>query len=204
MATLREARSLGSVGSILIILGVVQGIFGILLPLIGLVMLLLSVRYIGQLIKDRELFTNMMTFFAVSVLALLVGFFFVFTGIVALLSRGGSNLLNSGYPPYNDVYAALGAVIFGLFLVWVLSIIAVVFLRRVYHTIAENLGTGLFYTIGTLFLIGAILVIAVGIGLVIILVALALQAAAFLSLPDEVHPRPHVDPWGRPRPPNQT
>jgi len=202
MATLREAKSLGVIGSILIIAGAPQGTLSIILPIIGLTLLLLSVHDIGKITGDRELFTNMMTFVGLSVIGVLVGFVIVFPGIVSLLTTLSSNVTNPPSRLYSTIYDQVAAIILGLIVIWILAVIGAIFLRRCYDSMATNLKTDLFYTTGKLFLIGAVLTIVVGIGLVIILVALALQAAAFLALPDEVPPRTHMDPWGRPLPPN--
>jgi uncharacterized membrane protein len=56
-ATLKQARTMGGVGSIQVLLSFVPYV-GFVLGLAGFVMVLLAVKQISEVVKDREIFTT--------------------------------------------------------------------------------------------------------------------------------------------------
>src|SRR6267143_4809369 len=59
MASLLRAKTLGEVGSILILLGLTPDI-GLFIAIAGLVLTLIAVKYISQLLGDPSVFRNML------------------------------------------------------------------------------------------------------------------------------------------------
>jgi uncharacterized membrane protein len=186
MATLREARSLGAVGSILIMGGIIQPGLVLFLGIIGFFFLLRGASYIEKITGARDLSGNLDIATTIVIFAGLLGFFFLVPAFVSLLGAVFTTPGQSLQSFYDTVLAA----VFYLVVVWVLTIFAAVYLRRVCDSLASIFRVDLFYLAGTLFLVGAALTIVI-VGWVIVLAALALLAAAFLSIPDEVPPRPH-------------
>jgi uncharacterized membrane protein len=85
----------------------------------------------------------------------------------------------------------LAGILVTFIILWVSSIVAAFFVRRSLGTLAAKSGVGLFSTAGLLLLIGAVLVILVGIGLILIWIsALLLAIAFFQTRPQPTQPPP--------------
>ena len=184
MAILRQARGIGAVGSILILAGVVaNAAAGLLSSVAGLILVLIAVKFIGEIVKDRELYGNMTMAVALALIGAVIGFLFVFGGFLSFVGSSSTTTSRS------DLFALfsnlIGSILPGLVVAWIFFLLSSVLVRKCYDSIATHLGEDLFDTTGKLFLIGAALTIVVGVGLIILFVASALQVAAFLSLPDE-------------------
>jgi uncharacterized membrane protein len=200
MVALRDAKTIGAIGSILVLAGLIPN--ASILSLAGLILVIVAVKYIGDLTGDRSLYGNMVAFVILSIVGSLAGALAVFA---TLLSFGGSTVFNfftlsfssfsSTGPSFSDFIAAILA---GLAVTCLFFVFASTYLRSSYNSIATSLRVDLFRTIGKLYLIGSALVIVFGVGLVILFVAWALTVAAFISLPNEMPLRPPIDPWSRP------
>lgn len=178
MATLREARGLGAVGSLLILAAVIPN--AAVLSIVGLILVLLAVKYIGEVVSDRELYGNMGLSIAFGIIGTIIGIITVFSAFYTFIG----SVSTSAYKIL-AFYDLIVATFLGLFLAWIFFLLSAHFLKKCYDSIALDLDEGLFSTSGRLFLIGAVFTIVLGIGLVIILIASALSIAAFLALPDE-------------------
>jgi uncharacterized membrane protein len=183
MGTLRQARGLGAAGAILVLVSVVPsaGAFSI----VGLILTLIAVKYIGELVKDRDIYSNMSIAVALSIIGAIVGFLVVFSAFSSLLN---SNSTITTATNLWDVFIGRneGLFLLGLVAVWILFLLSAVLVKKSYDSIALGLGEDLFSLTGKLFLIGAALTIVFGIGLILVFIAVVLQVAAFLSIPDEM------------------
>jgi len=87
-----------------------------------------------------------------------------------------------------SIFANIGTLITGcisaLVIGWILLIVAALFLRKSFNSIAKHTKVGLFNTTGLIYLIGAATLI-IFIGGFIILIAEIIQIVAFFSLPDQ-------------------
>lgn len=204
MVALRDAKTIGAVGAILVLAGLIPNASG--LSLAGLILVIVGVKYIGELTGDRSLYGNMVTFVILSIIGSLLGALVAF---FTLSSFGGLTAFNffpvgfssfsSTAPSFSDFIPAILA---GLALTCIFFVFASIYLRRSYNSIATSLRVELFRTIGKLYLIGSALVIVFGVGFVILVVAWALTVAAFILLPNELPPGLPIDQGGRPlRPP---
>lgn len=189
MATLREAKAFGVTASILLLIGAVPGSrsLDILALLLGLVLLLVATKYLADLTSDT-VYSSMQYAVAFVFIGSIIGFVIVYAGFLAILRSF----------PTVDLAAFLGTIIAGLAAVSFFFVLAGVFVRRSYRLLPESLNPHLLRLAANLFLAGAILIVILGIGFVFIYAAVAVQLAAFLSLADEMPPRPAVDPWGKP------
>ncbi|MEM2270585.1 MAG: DUF996 domain-containing protein, partial [Nitrososphaerota archaeon] len=59
MASLSQAKAMGGVGSILVLLSFVPSV-GFVLGLVGLVLVLIAVKQISDAVNDREIFNNVL------------------------------------------------------------------------------------------------------------------------------------------------
>jgi uncharacterized membrane protein len=84
-ATLRQAKAMGGVGSILVLLSFVPFV-GFLFGLAGLVMVLLAVKRISETVSDREIFRNVLMAVILQIVGsaisvfVVIGSFFAFVG----------------------------------------------------------------------------------------------------------------------------
>ncbi len=180
MNSLDQAKTLGGIGSILILL-VIFPIVGIVLSIIGTIMVLIAVKYISETVKDKTIFKNML--------------------IAVILNVAGSvwTILIAGrlFPyfrefrqPYPWMLALprtfLITLIITLVVVWVLHIGSAIFLRKSYTIVASKLNISMFSTTALLYMIGAVLTIIL-VGFIVIYIAFILQTVAFFSISNSIH-----------------
>ena len=167
MTTLSQAKAMGGVGSILVLLSVVPSV-GFILGIAGLVMVLLAVKQISDAVNEREIFNNVLMAVILQIVGTAILTFAVIGGVLSMFamgSIGGSPF--DGYGGYSGfgmmsdgaVFAFLGFLVVGLIAMWIVLIIAARFLRRGYERIAERTGTGMFGTVGRWYFYGALLLI---------------------------------------------
>lgn len=191
-----QAKTLGGIGAILVLLAFVPSV-GAILGIVGFVMVLVAVKYIADDLKDRTIFNNMMIAVTLSIVGIVVG---------SLVVLGTAfNAFQNGYftgslltPPYlapspsvtTEQWIAFGTAIgLGLLGAWAFFLASAVFLRRSYKTIGSKLNVHMFSTAGLLYLIGAATTIVL-VGFPILLVAQILTAVAFLSIPGQEQQQP--------------
>ncbi len=185
MASLSQAKTLGGVGSILALLGIVPSA-GPVLSIAGLIMTLLAVKYISDILGDKRIFKNMIISVILAIGGIIVLVAFVFAAIARFIGIGnlfGAAQSASPTIPPSDIISLIAGLAIGLLAAWVLVIVSAVFLRMSYKSVAARLNVGLFSTAALLYLIGAALTIIL-IGFVLIFVAQILLVVAFFSLPD--------------------
>ncbi|HZW54702.1 MAG TPA: DUF996 domain-containing protein [Nitrososphaerales archaeon] len=183
MTSLSDARALGGVGSILVLLTVVPSV-GWILGIAGLVMTLISIKYISDSVRDNRIYSNMLVSVVLAIGAIAVGTVAVIGTVFRVLGMGsfvGSEFIPAANVTTGD-WVGLGvAIAAGLVAVWALLVASAVFLRRSYNSIAARVNVNLFSTAGLLYLIGAATAI-IGIGFFLILVAQILLAVSFFSI----------------------
>lgn len=192
MALLVQAKTLGGVGSILVLLTIVP-LVGPFLGIVGFILVLIAIKYLSDLLNDRSIFNNMLIAVILGIAGVaagaLVGFaeFFGFRifMVIDIVPDGRDRIIRTA--------------LIVLAILWVSMVISAIFLRRSFDSLAKALNVRLFGTTALLYLVGAVLIIAFGIGLIVILVAEILQTIAFFSIPEQ---RPEAPP--PPPPPSTT
>lgn len=179
MGTLRQARGLGAIGSVLMLLAPLT--LGLLL-VPGLVLVLVAVKYIGEVIRKGDLYGDMAIAVALAIISQIVGYYFILSGAVSITGLGSTA---TGTDPLSLYWTFITRIYLVLAAVWILLFLAAPFVKKSFESIATSLDEKLFDTVGILYAIGAGLIIVLGIGFIILYAAIILQAAAFLSLPDE-------------------
>jgi uncharacterized membrane protein len=197
MASLRQAKAMGGVGSILVLLSFVPFV-GFLFGLAGLVMVLLAVKRISEAVNDSEIFRNVLMAVILQIVGsaisvfVVIGSFFAFVGSQVMMAPFGSSFDGFGGPDIlgaGAVMAVLGSLLAGLIAMWVILIIAARFLRKGYERIADKTGMRTFRTVARWYYYGAWLMIIL-VGFVLILIAWILQIKAFFSLPESPPSQP--------------
>jgi len=176
MATLEQARTLGGIGSILMLLTIVP-LAGTVLGIIGFILVLIAIKYISEVVGDESIFKNYLIAVIVSIVSLIVG---PVLGVAGML--GGFGIMGMGRPGAGlmGIFHSMIAV---LIVVWILSIISAIFIRRSFNSIASAINVKMFSTAALFYLIGAILMIAFGIGAIISFIGIILQIIAFFQIP---------------------
>jgi uncharacterized membrane protein len=196
-ATLRQAKAMGGVGSILVLLSFVPYV-GFLFGLVGLVMVLLAVKRISEVVNDGWIFRNVLMAVILQIVGsaisvfVVIGSFFAFIGSQVVMAPFGSSFDGfggPGIPGAGAVMAVLGSLLAGLIAMWIILIIAARFLRKGYEGIADKTGTRTFRTVARWYYYGAWLMIIL-VGFVLILIAAILQIVAFFSLPESPPDQP--------------
>jgi uncharacterized membrane protein len=190
LSTLSQARTLGGVGSILVLLSLVPTI-GVVLAIVGFILTLVAIKYISDALKDRSIFNNMLIAVILAIVGVAVGAVFVFASVFRFIGMGyfnenfmGQNF-NQSTVPMGDLVSFITTILIGLLVIWVFYLISAVFLRRSYRSIAAKLNVGMFSTAALLYIIGAALTIVL-VGFILIFVAQILLIVAFFSIPDQV------------------
>jgi uncharacterized membrane protein len=184
---------MGGVGSILVLLSFVPYV-GFILGLAGFVMVLLAVKQISDVVKDREIFNNVLMAVILQIVSSAISAFVVIGGILStfMMAPLGSPFGGFVGPGMFGVGAALAILvplILGLIVMWVILIISARFLRKGYEGIAAKTGTETFRSVGRWYYYGAWLAIIL-VGFVLILIAWILQIVAFFSLPESPPAQP--------------
>jgi uncharacterized membrane protein/ribosomal protein L40E len=162
MSKLGDARTLGGIGSILLI---IPGI-----NIIGYILILIAAKYVSDELGDKSIFDNMLYAVIAGIVGVAAAAFIVFTGAV--------------FGVFTFAFSAIAGILVGLVVAWIGLIVSSIFIRRAYDTMAVKLNVGTFRTAGTLYFVGAILTIVL-VGFLLLFVAAILQIVAFFAIQDK-------------------
>jgi len=188
--TLESSKNLGGIGAILLIVGSLAGaasLFAGALSLVGLILVLIGLKGMADHFKEPGILSNALH--AIIIIGAVVAVAVIVVGVLAVMSAG-SNWMNpdmAGLMDISQIWNFIGAVIAGVVVLMVTLVIAALFLRKSFGTLAEKTGEKLFETAGLLMLIGAVLTI-IAVGLVIVLIAWILVAVAFFQVKELAPP----------------
>ncbi|KYK27785.1 hypothetical protein AYK20_02055 [Thermoplasmatales archaeon SG8-52-1] len=190
MSSLINAKIMGGIGAILILIGGFIPYGGPIVSILGLVLLFIAVKTISELTKDKDIFSNYLMHFIFGILIIVA---IVVIMLIAFGAAGGftwiSSLENADISDFESFWSyfsdIIGGCVVALIVGWILSIIAAIYLRRSYNSIAKHTKVSLFKTTGTVYFVGAITTIVL-IGFLILLVARIIEIIAYLSLPDKL------------------
>jgi uncharacterized membrane protein len=203
--TIETSKTLGGVGAILMFVGIIPVInsYGVI-ELIGLILVMVALYNLASYYTERGIFNN--AFYGL-IAGIVGGVIAAGTVILAVLTSL-TDFLYTIYPSWNGDWSALSGLtpdtsnlsldaivpfLTGLFaallILWIFAIIGFYFVRRSLTSLSAKSGVGLFSTAGLLMLIGAVLIIAIGIGLLLIWISMLLLAIAFFSIrPQQAQP----------------
>jgi uncharacterized membrane protein len=185
LAKLSEAKILGGVGALLMLLLSASGI-GLI---IGLVLLFIAVRYIANESKDESIFDNYLMHFIFTIIAVVavVVIFFASIGDLTFFTAAEEFLKNTTDP--NAIFEFFQPYIWwwviGGIVGWIFLVVSALYLKKSYNSISKHTGVGLFSTTGTVYLVGAISAIVL-IGFIILFIAKIMEIIAFFSIPEKL------------------
>jgi uncharacterized membrane protein len=193
MGSLQNAKILGGIGALLVLIGFfITSSFGIL-SLIGFILTFIAVKMIADEAKEKDIFNNFLYFFIFSIVAIIAaGVIIVITfasagGFEFIMDLQNMALSNPTDPMiiWDTIAPAVAGFLAAVLIGWIILIISVFFLRKSFTKISEVTKVKWFGTTALLYLIGAFTMIIL-IGFLIIIIAMILEIVAFFSLPDQL------------------
>ena len=185
MSKLSEAKILGGIGALLMLLGglAVPGLGGI----IGLILIFIAVKYVSEECKDKSIFDNYLLQFIYKIIAIVAVFVifiisvggFTFFTVIESIDFTDFNTVWNFFEPY--IIWWILAIVIG----WVFLIISSWYLKKSYYSIADHTKVKLFRTTGLVYFIGAITLI-IFVGFIIIFIAQIMEIIAYLRLPEKL------------------
>jgi uncharacterized membrane protein len=183
--TLSQAKTLGGIGSILVLLAIIPYV-GTVLAVIGFVMTLIAMKYISDSLQDGSIFKDIIIAVALSIVGFVVVGAIVAVNVYRFIGFG-SHVTSTTIASRPGFGSFVGDIIGGLLVGWIVLIVSAYFFRKAYNTAGQKLNVGIFKTAALVYFIGAILTIIV-VGLLLILIAQVLLIVAFFSIPDTLTP----------------
>jgi len=163
---------MAGIGAILLIFSSIPGA-GVILGIAGLILLLIGIKGLSQYYSDMSIYDNALKgiiFFIIGVAAFaVVGFSFFFS--VSTISNIGTG----------STFLSIFGLIAALVILFIFYVLAAIYLRKAFSSLAQKTGERTFETAGLLLFISAILTIIL-VGAILLFVAWILAAIAFFSI----------------------
>ena len=187
MVELSNVKTFGKVGALLMLLGGFIPFIGPILGIVGLLLVFIAVKYMSELVKDKDIFRNYLIDFILSIISIVVILVIL---VIGFINVGGFSWINSlqniDIQDFSTFWNYFGGIIpyaiMALIAGWILWVIGAIYLRKSYNSIAKHTDVSLFRTTGTVYLIGAITSIIL-IGFIILFVGRIIEVIAYFSLP---------------------
>jgi uncharacterized membrane protein len=198
--TLESSKTLGCVGAVLLLIGLIPfaGPYLGVIALVGFILVLVALHGLANYYKEDGIFNNALYGFIAAIVgvvaAVIAAIYVIFytsilTDFLYKIYPGwdGSWSSLAGLTPNvsnittSDVTPILGAVFSVLAILWIFLVISAFFNRRSLKMLSAKASVGLFSTAGLVLIIGAILTIVL-IGLVLMWIAVLLIAIAFFQI----------------------
>jgi len=190
MPSLNDVKTLGGVGSILVLLSIVPTV-GFALAIAGLILVLVALKYASTILADPKIFNDMLYAVILGIVGIVIAAVVVLSVLFHAIGLGYFSSSFAYTPPSTvaagDWMGVLGAILAGLAAIWACLLVSSIFLRRSYGELGKRLNVSLFSTAGLLFLIGAALTIIL-VGFILIFVADILFIVAFFSIDTQMSP----------------
>jgi uncharacterized membrane protein len=149
--------------------------------IIGLILFFLSMHKLSNIYKEPKIFKNILYGFLASIVAgiiicvLIVVFILVVPTFSSVTTFPDSSIAPAAVMSFSGILVtAIGGTV-------VFSIIIGVFYWKAFTKLGEKSGVGAFETVGVLYLVGSILIVA-GIGIIVLWIAWILAADAYRKL----------------------
>ena len=172
--TFESNKILGGVGAILTAIGSFipfSSSIGIVY-IIGAILVLIAMRGLAEDLKENAIFTNALNGFIFSVIGVIIGIA-AYAIIVAPIF--------TAFTVLRAVFHILLALV-ALAIVLVFLTLSAIFLKRAFELIETKTGERILRTGGLLLLIGAVLIIALGLGFIFLFIAWILIAVGLFSM----------------------
>ena len=130
MGTIAQAKTLGQVGSILVLLAIIPA-FGSIVAIIGLILTLIAVKYISEALNDSSIFSNILIAIVLAIIGVVVGGVLVIGAVFRYIGLRSlvMGTVSTTTPP-THILGLVGGIIVGLVVIWIMFIIAAFFQRK--------------------------------------------------------------------------
>jgi uncharacterized membrane protein len=190
--TLESDKNLGGVGALLIVLSPIAMAGTGILAIVGLILLLISLKGMARHFKERRIFDNALYGVVLAVVGVVISLVVIMVTAIAALSRYGVDFLRpmdwvrmgqifSRMANFGEMWSLFGGIAAAIVVLFVFLIVAVIYFRRTLVTLAAKTDVQLFSTAGLIMLVGAVLIIVV-IGLLLVWISFILLTVAFFSI----------------------
>lgn len=182
--SLTNAKTYGGIGAILSLLGGFIPRVGSLVTLLGLVLLLFAVKEIADEIEREDIFRDYLVGVILRFGALIVLILALVLAIgFAVLKGAPFKGMEEGF---EGMRRLLAPILIGGLLAWILFVLGTYYTKKSYEKISSEVQVDTFKTVGFLYFVGGILLIALGIGLLVLLIGKILEIVAYFSLPESI------------------
>jgi uncharacterized membrane protein len=171
------SKTLAIEGSVMLLLSLIPYV-GWVLGIIGVVLLLRSMKEFSGYYQDEKIYQNALTgikFYIIAILAAAVAIVGITIGVWSATGFTADFVLTAGFG------VGLVAFLVGIVVAFVFFVLAASHLKRTFYTIAEKSGEDSFRTAGALLWIGSLLTIVL-FGLLLILVAWIFATIGFFTM----------------------
>src|SRR5215472_5538114 len=118
MASLGQAKTLGGVGSILVLLGAVPSV-GFVLAIAGFIMILVAVKNVSETINQPKIFNDMIIAVVTAIVGLVVFGLVVVAAISSFINIGALGTTTTPGTVPAGVISGVVLLAVGLFLLWI-------------------------------------------------------------------------------------
>lgn len=210
------SKTLGGIGALLLFVAVIAGFVvpysGLILGAVGLILVLVALHSLADYYHDHSIFSNALYAFVAVIVGVITAVGVVVATVLLNLNRlrdfiyqiypnwngdwaslqtmtPDTNAIQSGNIDFSVIVPILIGILAFAVVVWVFAIIATFFIRKSLKTVGDKSTVGLFGTAGLIMLIGAVLIIALGLGALLVWIGTLILAIAFFQLrPSEPAP----------------
>ena len=191
--TLESNKTLGGVGTLLMVIGPFMGVYTAVLGLVGLILVLIALKGLSDFYNEGGIFNNALYGVIMVIMGVVVTVAVIVVAAFGLLSDLGIDVATWGdwavfqridwqaLVTWDILWPYIAVIIGSLLVLFVFVVVGAVFLRRSLNILSAKTGVNMFSTTGLLTLIGAILTI-IGVGFILLWVALILLTVAFFSI----------------------
>jgi len=182
------AKILGGLGGILGFAGIItRG----LLFIVGIILILIALYGFSEYYGREDIFRDALIGVVLAIIGIIIGIVVIFVSVFAFMPM----IWQTEMRPWEFTHMpgiGIAGMIIGLVIIFAFMVVSAVFFRRALQSLADVSGESLIGTAGTLYLIGAVLVIAFGIGLIIIFISLLILGIGFFTMKEKKPPEEEV------------
>ena len=175
MSSLESNKNLAGIGSILLMFPVVS--------IVGIILVFVGIKGLAEYYKDDSIYRNAIWGVIFGIIALVA----IAVAVPIIILGGLFSTVALG--PFGIGFGLVAILLLAV-IVFIFYVIAAMYFRKAFNSLAQRSGEHMFETAGTLLFIGAILTIAFFIGLLLIFVAWIIATIAFFSI--KVPPQPYT------------
>ncbi len=193
-ANFEYSKTLAGEGAILLLLSIIP-VVGWVLGIVGVVLLLKSMREFSNYYEDESIYRNALTglkYYIVAIVAVAVAI----SAVVLSIGIATAFTYSSFTPGVLFGVGIAATVIAGLVIAFVFYVLAASHLKQTFSKLSEKSGEGSLRTAGDLLWIGSILTIVFGIGLIVIFISWIFATFGFFGMKSRQYQQYAQQPYG--------